>query len=59
MLCFLYFYFCEVKQDALKLDCFYNLENRDLEIGISGMYLHLLDNLSRIDVQARLTHFTR
>ena len=30
------------KQKALRRDCIYNIENMDLEIGVSGVYLHLL-----------------
>ena len=30
------------KQKALRRDCIYNNENTDLEIGVSGVYLHLL-----------------
>ena len=30
------------KQIALRRDCIYNIENMDLEIWISGVYLHLL-----------------
>ena len=31
------------KQKALRLDCIYNdIETTDLEIGVSGIYLHLL-----------------
>ena len=30
------------KQNTLRHDCIYNIENSDLEIGVSGVYLHLL-----------------
>ena len=30
------------KQKALGRDCIYNIENMDLEIGVSGVHLNLL-----------------
>ena len=30
------------KQKFLRCDSIYNIENADLEIGVSGVYLHLL-----------------
>ena len=33
---------CVDKQKALRHDCIYNIENVDLEIVISCVYLHLL-----------------
>ena len=44
------------KQYALRHDCIYNIENTDLEIGVSGIsyiYFHLLIH---IDVPAGLAH---
>ena len=35
------FFFTD-KQKALMRDCIYNIENTDLEIEVSGIYLHLL-----------------
>ena len=34
------------KQKALRRDCIYNIENTDLEIGVSGIYIHLLSYLN-------------
>ena len=33
---------CTDKQNPLRRDCIYNVEKTDLEIGVSGVYLHLL-----------------
>ena len=33
---------CKDKQKALRRDCIYNVENTNLERGVSGVYLHLL-----------------
>ena len=30
------------KQKILRHDCIYNIENTDLELGVPGVYLHLL-----------------
>ena len=30
------------KRKALRRDCIYNIENKDLQIGVSGVYLYLL-----------------
>ena len=47
------------KQKALMCDCIYNIENLDGEIGVLGVYLHLLyyNILTHIDVPVRLAHF--
>ena len=34
--------FCTDKQKAFRRECIYNIENTDLEIEVSGVYLHLL-----------------
>ena len=34
--------YCINEQKALRRDCIYNNENTDLELGVSGVYLHLL-----------------
>ena len=50
---------CIDKQIALRPDCIYNIENADLEIGVSGKYLHLLSYFdTHIYVLVQLAHFT-
>ena len=34
--------YCIDKQKAFRRDCIYNIENTDLEIGVLGIFLHLL-----------------
>ena len=45
------------KQKAVRHDCNYNIENTDLEIGVSGIYIYY-NILTHIDVPARLAYFT-
>ena len=48
-------YWCNIKtidkQNALRRDYIYNIENMDLEIGVSGVYYNIL---THIDVQPDL-----
>ena len=43
----------------LKRDYIYNIENTDLEIGVSGILLRYYYILMHVNVPDRLAHFTR
>ena len=44
------------KHNALRPGCIYNIENTDIEIGVS--FTIILLKLAHIDVVAQLAHFT-